>query len=244
VLSLLAGPVFLVQAAVATAAGFVRGFSGFGGALILAPGFTLVGTARDAVAMTVLLNSTTLFQLLLPALRETRWRDVGPMIGAAALTIPFGAMILLVADAAVIRRAIGAIVLGFSLVLLAGWRYRGQRTQPANLLVGALGGMLSGGAGFGGPPLILYFLAGDRPMTENRAGFISFFALTQLVTVPTFLWDGLITWDVVGRTLMAMPCYLIATHVGARLFRHADERLARRVALVFLVLIGTATVLR
>jgi hypothetical protein len=44
--------------------------------------------------------------------------------------------------------------------------------------------------------------------------------------------------------VLVVPVYLIATHVGARLFRHADDRLARRVALGFLVLIGAATVLR
>jgi uncharacterized membrane protein YfcA len=243
-LSIVLSLTFLVEAAVVTAAGLIRGFSGFGGALILSPGLALVGTPREAVTMTVLLNSTTIFQLLWPALHQARWRDVGPMAGSAALTIPFGAMILLVVDAATLRRGIGAVVLGFSLVLLAGWRYRGRRTQPANLLVGAIGGILSGAAGFGGPPLILYFLAGDRPMAENRAGFIVFFALIQIVVVPTFLWAGLITWELVWRTVLVVPVYLIATHVGARLFRHADDRLARRVALGFLVLIGAATVLR
>ena len=235
---------FLVEAAVVTVAGLIRGFSGFGGALVLSPGLSLVGTPREAVTMTVLLNTTTFFQLLWPALRRARWRDVGPMVGGAALTIPFGAMILLVVDAMTLRRGIGAVVLGFSLVLLAGWRYRGDRTVLASLVVGALGGVLSGAAGFGGPPLILYFLAGDRPMAENRAGFIVFFALTQLVVVPTFLWTGLITGELIWRTLLVMPVYLLATHVGAQLFRFADDRLARRIALIFLLLIGAATVLR
>jgi uncharacterized membrane protein YfcA len=222
----------------------VRGFSGFGAALVMAPGFTLVMEPRDAVAMTILLNVSTISQLLIPALRETRWRDVGPMAVAAAVAIPFGAVILVTLDATVIRRAIGALVVGFSLVLLAGWRYHGARTQPANLLVGALGGLLTGATGFGGPPLILYFLAGDRPMAENRAGFISFFALTQLVTVPVFLWQGLVTWELVWRTALLVPIYLVATHIGARLFTRASERAVRLIALGFLVLIGAATLVR
>jgi uncharacterized membrane protein YfcA len=233
-----------VQAAVTAAAGLVRGFSGFGAALVLAPGLTLVMAPRQAVTMTVLLNLSTILQLLLPALRETRWRDVGPMGGAAALAIPFGTWILTTLDAVVIRRTIGAVVLGFSLVLLAGWRYRGARTQPANLLVGALGGLLTGATGFGGPPLILYFLAGDRPMAENRAGFISFFFLTQIVTVPVFLWQGLVTWELIWRTALLVPVYLVATHIGARLFRRSSEHLTRLIALGFLVLIGATTLLR
>ncbi|MBI3517298.1 MAG: sulfite exporter TauE/SafE family protein [Proteobacteria bacterium] len=235
---------FLIQTLVALTAGLVRGFSGFGAALVMAPGFTLVTDPRDAVAMTILLNVSTSAQLLLPALRATRWRDVGPMSAAAVLAIPFGAWILVTLDGTVIRRAIGALVLGFSVVLLAGWRYRGARTQPANLLVGGLGGLLTGATGFGGPPLILYFLAGDRPMAENRAGFISFFAITQLVTVPLFVWQGLVTWALIWSTALLVPIYLIATHVGAKLFTHASERVVRLIALGFLVLIGVVTLVR
>jgi uncharacterized membrane protein YfcA len=235
---------FLVEFAVAVVAGLTRGFSGFGAALVMAPGFTLVMAPRDAVAMTLLLNVTTLSQLLLPALRDTRWRDVGPIGAAAVVTIPLGTVLLVALDPIVIRRALGAVVLGFSLVLLTGWRYRGQRTQPANLLVGAVGGLLTGAAGFGGPPVILYFLAGDRPMAENRAGFISFFALTQLVAIPVFLWQGLLTWALVRHTLLLVPAYLLSTYIGAKLYHRASERLVRLIALGCLVLIGAATVLR
>jgi uncharacterized membrane protein YfcA len=166
------------------------------------------------------------------------------MSAAAVVAVPLGTFLLVTLDAALIRRAIGALVLGFSLVLLAGWRYRGQRTQPANLVVGALGGLLTGATGFGGPPLILYFLAGDRPMAENRAGFISFFAITQVVTVPLFLWQGLVTWELFWRTAIVMPLYLVAAHVGARLFHLTTERVVRLTALGFLVLIGIATLAR
>jgi uncharacterized membrane protein YfcA len=235
---------FLVEAMVAIAAGLVRGFSGFGAALILAPGFTLVMAPREAVVMTVLLNTGAAAQLLFPALRLTRWRDIGPMGAAAALAIPFGSLLLVGLDGTVIRRAIGAVVLAFSVATLAGWRYRGPRGQPANLLVGVIGGLLTGAAGVGGPPIILYFLSSDRPMAENRAGFICLFVLIQLVAVPVFLWQGLVTWELVWRAALLLPVYLVATHVGARLFTRTSEHLARRLALGCLVVIGLATLIR
>jgi len=235
---------FLVEATVAIAAGLVRGFSGFGAALILAPGFTLVMAPREAVVLTVLLNSSAVAQLLFPALRRTRWIDVGPMGAAAVVAIPFGSLLLIGLDGAVIRRAIGAVVLGFSVVVLAGWRYRGPRGLPANLLVGMLGGLLTGAAAVGGPPVILYFLSSERPMAESRASFISFFALIQIVAVPVFLWEGLVTWELVGRAALLLPAFLVATHVGARLFTRASDRLARQFALGALVLIGLATLIR
>ena len=228
----------------ALVAGLVRGFSGFGAALILAPGLTLVMVPADAVTMTILLNTATASQLLLPALRQTRWRDVGPMAAAALAVIPFGSLLLTALDGLVVRRVIGAIVLGFSVVLLAGWRYRGGRSLPANLVVGALGGLLTGLAGVGGPPIILYFLSGDRPMAENRAGFISFFAVTQLAALVPLLWQGLVTGELLLHTALLVPVFIVATHAGARLFKYASEKLAHRLALGLLVAIGLATLLR
>jgi uncharacterized membrane protein YfcA len=235
---------FLIAVAVAVLAGLVRGFSGFGAALILAPGFTLVMPAREAVAMTVLLNAATATQLLLPALRVARWREIGPMAAASVSMIPFGSLLLIGLEGAIIRRGIGVIVLGFSLVMLAGWRYRGGRTLARNLIVGALGGGLTGAASIGGPPIILYFLAGDRSMAENRAGFICFFAITQISALPVFLWEGLVTWDLVGAAALILPAYLLATYAGAHLFTRASETFARRFALTILVLIGAATLIR
>ncbi len=235
---------FLVEAMVAIAAGLVRGFSGFGAALILAPGFTLVMAPREAVVVTVLLNTGALAQLLFPALRLTRWRDIGPMGAAAVIAIPVGSLALTGLDGGLLRRIIGGIVLAFSIVILTGWRYRGPRGLPANLLVGTLGGLLTGAAAVGGPPVILYFLSSDRPMAENRANFVSLFALVQLVAVPVFLWEGLVSWELVGRSVLLLPVFLVATHVGTRLFDRASELLARRLALGVLVLIGLATLIR
>jgi uncharacterized membrane protein YfcA len=235
---------FLIEIAIVGVAGLVRGFSGFGAALIMAPGFTLVMAPREAVAMTVLLNVLTVLQLLLPSLRIARWRDIGPMAAGAAFGLLLGSLILSAVDGALMRRAIGIVVLGFSLVMLVGWRYRGGRSLPANLLVGAAAGWLTGAAGIGGPPVILYMLSGDRPIDENRAGFISFFAIIQLVALPVFLWQGLVTWELVWRTALLVPVYLLATHAGAKLFHRTGETLAQRLALSLLMLIGLVTLLR
>lgn len=235
---------FVVEIGVAAIAGFVRGFSGFGAALILAPGFTLVMPAQDAVVMTVLLNFSTLSQLLVPALKRVQWREMGPMGVAGMVGVPLGSIVLLVVDDHVLRRAIGAVVLSFSVAMLAGWRYRGGQSLGKTAVVGLLGGMLTGSAGVGGPPVILYILSGDRPIADARAVFIVYFAILQLVAVPLFVATGLVTWSLVGRTLLLVPLYLLATQAGAMLFPRVTERVARGFALAALVVIGAATVLR
>ena len=237
-------PSFLVQLAVAAMAGLVRGFSGFGAALILAPGFTLVLPAQDAVVMTVLLNFTTITQLLLPALRRADWREMWPMGLAGMVGVPFGSVLLIAIDDSVIRRAIGAAVVGFAVAMLAGFQYRGRRSRGASLVFGALGGVLTGSAGVGGPPVILYFLSSDRPIANSRAAFIVFFTFIQIAALPVFLATGLVTWALIWRTALLVPLYLVTTQIGALLFARASEGLARRLALGSLVMIGTLALLR
>jgi len=235
---------FLVQSVVAIAAGLVRGFSGFGAALILAPGFTLVMSAQQAVALTLLLNFMTVLQQLLPALGITRWREIAPMGIAGMAAVPLGNLALVALDSTVIRRAIGAVVFVFAVILLTGWRYVGPRRLWVSVLTGAFGGFLTGSAGVGGPPVILYLLSGDRPVAENRAGFISFFAMLQLAALPVLLTAGLVTWDLVGRAVLLVPVYLLATHIGTSLFHRASEPLVRQLALGFLVVMGLVTLAR
>ncbi len=111
-------------------------------------------------------------------------------------------------------------------------------------MVGLLGGLLTGSAGVGGPPVILYMLSGERPIADARAVFIVYFAMLQIIAVPTFVVTGLVTWTLVWHTALIVPLYLLATQIGAILFPRASERFARGFALAALVLIGAATVLR
>jgi uncharacterized membrane protein YfcA len=235
---------FLTQIAITLVAGLVRGFSGFGAALIMAPAFTLVMAPREAVGLTILLNCATILQLLPAALRLTRWSEIGPMGLAAMAAIPFGNLLLIAIDGPLIRRAIGAVVLGFSVAMLAGWRYTRPPTRTGAVVVGALSGLLTGSAGMGGPPVILYMLTDKRAMRESRAGFITFFALSQLVATPLLFWTGVVTGALLIQTALLAPAYFVAIHLGAKLFPLVDEALVRRLALGFLLVIGVATLVR
>ncbi len=53
------------------------------------------------------------------------------------VTVPVGAWLLVTVDAELMRRVIAGVVIVFTLVLLAGWRYRGPRTTATHAGVGA-----------------------------------------------------------------------------------------------------------
>ena len=123
----------LAALAVTAVAGLMRGYSGFGTAILLAPTYSLLWGPRVGVPVMLLMELFVSMQLLPKALGQADRRVMLPIGGAAALATPLGAFILLTADQDLLRRAIGGFVLVFGLLLMSGWRYHGSRPFALNV---------------------------------------------------------------------------------------------------------------
>lgn len=229
----------LLGAVLATAiAGVMRGYSGFGTAVILAPVYSLLWGPRAGVPVMLLMELLVSVQLLPGAIKDADKRVVLPLGGAAAGATPFGAWILLTADDDLLRRFIGGFVLVFGLLLMSGWRYRGSRPLPLNILVGTLAGLLKGSTGMSGPPVILYLLAGLEEAKRHRANLILFFATIAIVSVIPPALGGLIDLPVLLRLAVLLPVMALSVPVGVRLFRVVPDRLYRPFAMGVLLAAG------
>jgi len=232
-------PSFLLAALGVAVAGVMRGYSGFGTAILLAPILSTLWGPRAGVPVLLLIELIVSAQLMPRSFREAELRMVLPVGLAAVLATPLGAGVLLYADGLTLRRAIGALVLVFGVLLLSPWRYRGSRPLGLNLLVGAAGGLLKGATGMSGPPIILYFLSGPEEARRHRANLILFFGLIAIVAVVPPLVAGLIDLTALLRTLALLPLMVVCVRLGARLFHVIPTAWYRRFAFGALVLAGT-----
>lgn len=229
----------LLAAALATAiAGLMRGYSGFGTAVILAPVYSLLWGPRAGVPVMLLMELLVSLQLLPGAIKDAEKRVVLPLGGAAAVATPFGAWILLTADGEALRRFIGGFVLVFGLLLMSGWRYHGSRPLPLNIAVGTMAGLLKGSTGMSGPPVILYLLAGLEEAKRHRANLILFFGTIAVVSVIPPVLGGLVDLPVWVRLSVLLPVMAISVPIGARLFRVVPDRLYRPFAMGVLLVAG------
>lgn len=224
-------------------AGYVRGFSGFGSAMILTPGLSLIFTPQQAVATVLLLEIIASVRLMPGAIPKTKWAEVLPMAIAAMLVVPAGVICLSLLDPDLMRRIIGGLILGFVLLLLTGQHYQGQPHITVNFLVGALSGFLTGLAGMGGPPIVLYQLSGDDTAVENRANFISFFALTQIFALLSYWASDLLTVFIFQRFLAFLPVSLLGLILGQLSFKSVSESLFRKIVLTMLIAIALSTLI-
>ncbi len=229
----------LAAAALATAvAGIMRGYSGFGTAVILAPVYSLLWGPRAGIPVMLLMELVVSVQLLPGAIKDADRRVVLPLGGAAAVATPLGAWVLLTADGDALRRFIGGFVLVFGLLLMSGWRYHGSRPLPLNIAVGTAAGLLKGATGMSGPPVILYLLAGLEQAKRHRANLILFFATIAIISVFPPLLGGLIDLPVLVRLAVLLPVMALSVPVGARLFRVVPERMYRPFAMGVLLVAG------
>ncbi len=224
-------------------AGIMRGYSGFGTAILLAPLYSVLWGPRIGVPVMLLMELFVSAQLLPKAFGQADRRVILPIGGAAVLMTPVGAFVLLTADQDILRRCIGLLVLVFGLLLASGWRYHGQRPLSLNVAVGTLAGLLKGATGISGPPVILYLLAGPEEAKRHRANLILFFATIAVVSVIPPAIGGLMGLGAFAKLILLLPAMLLCVPIGARLFHVIPDRWYRRLALIFLVATGLVTLL-
>lgn len=235
---------FLIAALLVFAAGVMRGYSGFGGGMVLVPSLSLAYGPVAAVAIAAVLNTCVTVQLLPRALRTTRWAEILPIVLTAVVVAPFGVYVLLVVDPELMRRAIAVIVIGFVAVMWSSWRYRGRPSLGVRVALGGLSGGLTGAVGVGGPPVILYLLSGPFTAEEVRANIIMVSVFNRLGVILAFLVAGAFTGETLARSLLMVLMFLAGAWLGTHLFGRSNETVFRRVAMLFLLSVSLAALVK
>lgn len=234
---------FALAAAVALIAGLVRGFSGFGSALLMSPMLAVLYGPVTAAVSVLLIDFAGVLQLLPMVVRQAEKRVVFPLACGGIIGIPVGASLLVSLDPDLIRRSAAIVVLAFVVILAWGWQYKGRRTFGLSALTGGLSGLMGGVAGFAGPPVILYFLSGQDNAWQIRASISGFFTVTATVTLLSYLYARIVTPEILTRAVWLIPLFMAGIYVGSRLFGLATEKTFRRVALILLTAVGLTALL-
>lgn len=211
-------------------AGVLRGFSGFGSAMVLAPALAALYPLTEAVPLVILLEVGLSFQLLPGAVRQVVWREIWIMSLAALPGLAVGAWLLTVVPGHALRFAISAGIVAFLVLIAMQVRRRGPATVGGLAGAGLVSGMANGASGVGGPPIVLYYLAGDGSSAALRATVICYFFVIDVVSAGIYGAQGLLTLNVAMLAAVCLPAAIAGVWLGSWLFDKASEQLYRRVA--------------
>ena len=232
----------LIVAGVATVAGgFLRGFVGFGGALVSILIVSLLIGPRAAVAIAALAGLPAMVQLLPAAIRHAERRFVVPFALATFLAAPLGTMVLVALDPALMKMAIAAFVLFMVMMLWRGWRMPAGPGISGAVFAGIVSGFIQGSAGVGGPPAVAVALARPGTAERQRANTIGAVSGLNLCALVPLWYYGLFTPQVVLFAVIVTPLYSLGTWQGSRYFAHGGERHFRIAALGLLAATGMLT---
>lgn len=231
------------MAAAVVISAFVRGYSGFGFSAMVITASGLVTSPLHFVAVVVICEAVMSLQSWGGVGRDVDWRRVGFLLAGAAVGMPLGLWALTSISEAAARAVISAYVLGMCAILLAGWRFKSEIRGLGNLWVGVASG-LANAPGMGGLPVAAFFAAQPMPVAVFRASLVAYFPLLDLYGAPLYFMSGLVSWDTLWASLMALPMVFLGNWLGGRHFLNTDPQDFRRFAILLLAALATAGLIK
>ncbi|MDJ0640151.1 MAG: sulfite exporter TauE/SafE family protein [Paracoccaceae bacterium] len=211
-------------------AGVVRGFAGFGTAMIYLPFAAQVLGPFEALTTLIIKDLTAPLIHVPRALRDGTPGDLLRLGLGALIALPFGVWVLSLVAPEIFRWGVSLIALTLLTLLILGVRYRGQITNGILYGVGALGGFLAGAVGLPGPPIIMLYMASTLPAAAVRANLTLYLIMADVLLLAVLAWNGFLVASAVALGVLMILPYLLGNWVGALLFRPDLEDLYRRVA--------------
>jgi uncharacterized membrane protein YfcA len=226
-------------AAVVLLAGFMRGVTGFGGAMLMAPPLSLILGPVPAVVIALALETSAALVMFPDALPRIKVQTLAYLTVPALLTVPAGGYLLLTLDPNIARKVISGVVVVFSLVLLFGWRYSGSPRPATSLALGSIVGVMLGATSVGAPPVILYLLSGPDPQVVTRANLTVFVTAISVGGLVMLVSAGAATGQIwLLAAILTVP-FLVTTWLGGKAFNKLSDLAVRRVALGMMLVMGT-----
>jgi hypothetical protein len=231
-------PRFMFALGVALIAGLVRGFTGFGSALIYIPLIASIYGPRTAAASLLLIDTLCSLPFAIQATPHANWREIAPVSIGAAIALPLGVGALAVVDPLVLRWFISLLVLAAVCALVAGWRYHGKPTTLAALATGVMSGIGAGAAQIGAPPLLVFWLGGNNSAATVRANIMVFFIGQGALSMIAYWWSGFFTTQTLSLSLLFALPFAVPLAAGSFWFHGSSDRLYRRVAYIIIAVAG------
>jgi uncharacterized membrane protein YfcA len=129
-----------------------------------------------------------------------------------------------------------------ALVLTRGMALTTMPGAAGTLATGVAAGLLNGGFGMGGPPLVVFYLSTPAGVAAGRASIIAFIVATDVIGLGFQASARLVTTDTFRLAAWFLPSLLIGVWLGSRAFVRADPARFRlwtlRILMALAVLLG------
>ncbi|MFZ0388842.1 MAG: sulfite exporter TauE/SafE family protein [Calditrichia bacterium] len=217
---------------------FIKGFGGFGPAMIIVPVFALIAGTNLALAASALLDAAAGLILLRTVWPRIDWQFVWPVMAAIAGGSFLGARTAYFLPEDLLLKIMGFVLLIFVIYLFF------QDNRPAveaggaprwgTIAAGLLAGLLGGLSGMSGPPLVAY-LKYYYPKEFFRTQLIVIFLAEKFIRLLVYGRHQMLPWQEWPVLFTFLPMLLLGLWIGTRLHGKVSEKqFTRTVALILI----------
>ena len=225
-------------------AGVIRGYSGFGFAMVAVTTMSLVIPPARVVPLVLILEVMASIRLVPQVWKDIDWYSLRWLLAGSLFATPFGAYLLANIPAESMRISISLLVLVAAILLLRGWAWKQMPGRPLILTTGIACGILNGAAAIGGPPVILLYLSSPAGVMVSRASIIAYFLGIDTMSLVMASIHGLTTFKTLLLTVVSLIPLLLGIAVGSKMFIKIDKASFRHHVLILLIILSIAGLLR
>ena len=224
-------------------AGLVQGMTSFGFSLVAVPLLGIFLPLKDFVPMLVLYSfilSIFLFKKLDG--NYDRRRIIVIAFAGISCTL-LGINILKFVDNNILKLVVGSVILISSVLMLFGVRIKVKVRIIGDIIAGIFSGLLNGSVSLSGPPVILLLSNEGTEKEIFRKTLTTYFLILNFISLPMFLFSGLLTKDIAIKSLINLPALGIGMFLGLIIGNIISEGQFKKITLGLIFLLGIMSVL-
>jgi uncharacterized membrane protein YfcA len=217
--------------------GILKGATGMGTPVIAVPALAAYFDVPFAIAILIVPNiATNGWQIFRHRAEGRNLPFLKRFVVAGAIGALIGTLLLIELPANVLSLWLAAIVvlyIGLRLIH-PQWRVRPRLALGASVPVGLISGVLQGATGISAPVSVTFLSAMQLPRPQFILSVSGLFIGFVTVQAPTLAISGILTWDRLALSMLAVLPVAAAMPAGAWLARTLSPRTFDRMVLTFL----------
>ena len=222
---------------------FVKGITGFGGAVVSIPILSFAFPPASAIAIVLICELVIGAYLSWTVRKDFIPGAVGLLVGSAVVGQIIGVQIQKQLDPDTVRLCIAVMVALLAIRLLTQKTTAAVAPHKPNAIVGLIAGATSGATGglvgSSGPPAVFY-TASYFEKEKGRAVLIIYLFVATITLLIGFFQQGMVEQDIISYSIVGVIVSLFAAYLGSKAVAYVSQtQFNRGVAALLLVVSGS-----
>jgi uncharacterized membrane protein YfcA len=225
---------------------FIKGITGFGNTLVMAPLFSFVVSNRFTTPIDLLFSIPTNAYIVWKERKNISAKVVVPLSVMLLDGIIPGTFLLKAGTDWVLKCILGIVVIGLAVEMLTRKPNQNNesKTNPAFLvIIGIVSGILAGLYGISAL-LVVYISRKAANNSQFRANICCVFLADNIFRFFFYLFTGILTKKILIMSLVLSPAVFIGMMVGVRVHSKMKEENVRKSVIALLIISGTVLFLK